>query len=44
MKKTPNCDKYKENSWCIDCYYYKDRCTFLDSDTQLWLSDNEGDM
>lgn len=41
----PKCnDNFKKCENCKDCFYYEDRCTYLDSDTQLWLSGNEEDM
>ncbi|MCD2345787.1 hypothetical protein [Clostridium guangxiense] len=50
--KTPtaNCEipvDFKTCEECDDntCFYFKnDRCTFLDSDTQIWLSGNEENM
>ena len=40
----PQCSDFKECEKCTECFYYKDRCTYLDSDVQLWISGNEGDM
>lgn len=50
MKPKANCnfpDTTKTSEACKDetCFYFQcDRCIFLDSDTQLWLFENEGDM
>ncbi len=34
----PKCDDFIECSKCIGCFFYNEQCTYLDSDTQLWLS------
>lgn len=50
MKPRANCDFPDSTQASEDCkdetcfYFQSDRCAFLDSDTQLWLSENEGDM
>ncbi len=32
-----------DDSKCTGCFYYKhDRCSFMDSDTQLWIAECDG--
>ena len=41
MYPKPKCDDYKPNDECLSCFYWSDRCVFLDSDIQMMIAEKE---
>ena len=41
MYPKPKCNDYKPNDECLSCFYWSDRCVFLDSDIQMMIAEKE---